>query len=77
MPIGVDSSNRNDWLVDFGCEPQRAIELVDKGTDMMLKSTIHDLYNEEMREKAYSSHHDQMTRPGDALFRQDCAEYSL
>ena len=26
---------------------KRAIELVDKGTDMMLKSTIHDLYNED------------------------------
>ncbi len=60
-----------------GMARKRVIELVDKGTDMMLKSTIHDLYNEEMREKAYSSHHDQMTHPGDALFRQDCTEYSL
>ena len=26
MPVDMDSSNRNDWLVDFGCEPRRAID---------------------------------------------------
>ena len=25
IPVGMNSLNRNDWLVDFGCEPQGSI----------------------------------------------------
>jgi hypothetical protein len=55
-----------------GMTRKRIIELVDKGTEMIIQGTLHDdPYSDEVMDMAYQSRNDQATSPTDAWFKKD------